>query len=217
MNLPTIGDLKLWLEPLVCTWGYLLVFGGTILENSIILGLIAPGVWIAIIAGFYARTGCLNFETVIALTIAGALIGDHIDFLLGRMQSGWILKIPFAAAYLAKVQPLVQKHGGKIIFMGRFSAYLRSWVALSAGTLGLPYRRFLAYDIPSAMIWSVAWVTVGYVIGQNETYLTRFFRGTEIFFWVLVVGAVGFYLYRHRHDLRLALQILRTWGKRNRT
>ncbi len=214
MSLPSVSQIKTLLEPLVCTWGYPIVFGGTVLENSIILGLIVPGVWIALVAGYYARVGCLNLEMVIVLSTLGALVGDHIDYWLGRTQIQWIRRFSLLKRYIEKVEPLVKQYGGKMVFIGRFSAYLRSWVALSAGALGLPYRQFLLYDVPSAVVWSIAWVTAGYLLGQNELYLRRFFAGTEILFWVAVVLIVGFYLYRRRAEMYALWGLLTTWVRK---
>lgn len=202
LSLPSFTDFLAFFAPYICFWGYSLVFVGTMLENSFLLGFFMPGVVIVLLAGYYARS-CLNLETVVVLAVLGAFLGDNLDYWLGRLQSPWISRFTIISAYLNKVQPLVKKFGGKVVFLGRFSAYLRGWVALSAGVMRIPYRQFVLYDFASALIWGAAWVTVGYIAGLNEANLARFFKGTEIVFWVAIISLLGWYIYRHSNQ----------WGK----
>jgi membrane protein DedA with SNARE-associated domain len=41
---------------------------------------------------------------------------------------------------------LFRKHGGKVVFFGRFIAVLRAWAAFLAGTNRMPRAPFLLYN-----------------------------------------------------------------------
>src|SRR6059036_1518594 len=75
-------------------YGYLVVFLGTLGENTAFLGFLLPGNSLALLGAVYARLGTLNLEWVILLATLGTISGYHIDYLLGRFvlarfATGW--------------------------------------------------------------------------------------------------------------------------------
>ncbi len=52
-------------------------------------------------------------------------------------------------------QYLFAKHGGKIIFIGRFVALLRVFAALLAGVNNYPWRAFLVYNAAGGLTWAL--------------------------------------------------------------
>ena len=73
------------LESLFAEYGYLVVFLGVLLENSMFLGLLVPGSIILILGGLSAQNGSINIWYVIALAIAGTIIGDTLSYVVGRL------------------------------------------------------------------------------------------------------------------------------------
>src|SRR5207247_11365321 len=67
-------------------YGYLIVFLGTLGENTALLGLLLPGNSLALLGAFYARLGTLQIGWVIFFAWLGTLIGYHIDYLIGRSE-----------------------------------------------------------------------------------------------------------------------------------
>jgi membrane protein DedA with SNARE-associated domain len=50
-------------------WGYLIVFGICLLENSAFVGAVIPGDVVLLLAGFYVQRSSLNLAPVIFLAI----------------------------------------------------------------------------------------------------------------------------------------------------
>jgi undecaprenyl-diphosphatase len=53
------------------------------------------------------------------------------------------------------------------VFLGRFVGALRGVVAFVAGAAGMPYRRFLPWNVLASVCWVSAVVLAGYYFGRN--------------------------------------------------
>ena len=73
-----------FLVPYLQQYGYATLFLITFLETSAFLGLVAPGETVIVLCGFYAYRGILDPWLVGAISIAGAILGDQVGYLLGR-------------------------------------------------------------------------------------------------------------------------------------
>jgi membrane protein DedA with SNARE-associated domain len=68
------------------------------------------------------------------------------------------------AARLRLGRKFLKKHGGKAILISHLIGHLRSFVAVSAGLIGMTYRRFLGYELVAAMLWNAAFCLLGYAL-----------------------------------------------------
>jgi membrane protein DedA with SNARE-associated domain len=78
------------------------------------------------------------------------------------------------------------------VFFGRFVGFARALVPFVAGTSGMPWRKFVVYDALGAILWTVAFVTLGYVLGASwrvaEKWVSR--SGLILGGLVLLAGLV---------------------------
>lgn len=154
-----------WLE----SYGYLVVFLFVMLES---IGLPVPGETALIGAALYAgSTGKLEIWGVIAVAIAGAIIGDNIGFSIGRYGGAKLLlrhghKIRLHEGRLKIGIWLFRRHGGKVVFWGRFVSILRTYAAFLAGTNQMAWGRFLVFNAAGAVVWATAFGVAYYVFGS---------------------------------------------------
>ena len=154
-----------WLE----SYGYLVVFLLVMLES---IGLPVPGETALIGAALYAgSTGKLEIWAVIAVAIAGAIIGDNIGFSIGRYGGAKLLlrhghKIGLHEGRLKIGIWLFRRHGGKVVFWGRFVSILRTYAAFLAGTNQMAWGRFLVFNAAGAVVWATAFGVAYYVFGS---------------------------------------------------
>ena len=154
-----------WLE----SYGYLVVFLLVMLES---IGLPVPGETALIGAALYAgSTGKLEIWGVIAVAIAGAIIGDNIGFSIGRYGGAKLLlrhghKIGLHEGRLKIGIWLFRRHGGKVVFWGRFVSILRTYAAFLAGTNQMAWGRFLVFNAAGAVVWATAFGVAYYVFGS---------------------------------------------------
>ena len=154
-----------WLE----SYGYLVVFLLVMAES---IGLPVPGETALIAAALYAgSTHKLEIWWVIAAAIAGAIIGDNIGFSIGRYGGARLLlryghRIRLHEGRLKIGIWLFRRHGGKVVFWGRFVSILRTYAAFLAGTNRMAWPRFLFFNAAGAIVWATAFGIAYYVFGS---------------------------------------------------
>ncbi|WP_309500601.1 DedA family protein [Streptomyces shenzhenensis] len=95
------------------------------------------------------------------------------------------------------------RNGGEIVTVARFIEGPRQVNGIVAGTSGMPWRRFLAFNALGAALWVGLWVTLAYQAGTHITAIydevTRYQFYALIALGVLVAASVGRHLLRRRH------------------
>ena len=195
------GHLKSWID----SYGYEAVFLLVGLES---IGVPLPGETALITAALYAATTHrLSIGIVIAVATAGAIIGDNIGFTLGRWGGYPILRrygkyIRFDQRRLKIGRYVFQQHGGKVVFIGRFIAVLRTYAAFLAGTNRMSWLRFLVFNAAGGITWACAVGLTYYYIGSAVKNV----RGPLdiILGAVAVLVVVAFLVYLHKAEDRYA-------------
>src|SRR5438105_13080239 len=166
------------------TWGYPIVLLGALLENTALLGLVLPGGSLVLLGAVYAQQGVLALPLVLLLGWLGMVLGTSLDYACGR----WALRSTLGNTRLmARLEPklgeaerFLQRHGTWAFLLAHFIGHVRSFVALTAGTSRLPYRRFLRYEALAALAWNLVWVMAGYLVGANLGLLQRLMSGAGL-------------------------------------
>jgi undecaprenyl-diphosphatase len=166
------------------------VFLIALMESLIVLGLLIPGAVLLFGAGALMATGALPVLPIMLWTIAGAICGDLISFLLGHHYHQQLRVIWPFRRYPALVNRGVDffcKHGGKSIFMARFIGPLRPVVPAIAGMMNMTLPRFLLVDIAASVLWAPAYILPGMVFGASLG-LAAEVAGRLVVLLVTVVG-----------------------------
>jgi membrane protein DedA with SNARE-associated domain len=137
------------------------------------IGIPFPGETMLIVAGTYAGlTHRISIWLVIAAAAAGAILGDSIGYWIGR-EGGYRLLRRFgpylhvSERTLKLGQYLFLRHGGKVVFFGRFVSVLRTWAAFLAGVNRMPYARFLACNVAGGILWALLFGIGSALLGSN--------------------------------------------------
>jgi membrane protein DedA with SNARE-associated domain len=154
----------------IVRYGYLAVFAFVAVES---LGVPIPGETVLIAAGTYAgATHALSPWGIFAVAAAAAIIGDTIGYWIGnkggyRLLRRWGRYVRFDEAKIKVARYLFDRHGGKVVFFGRFISILRTYAAFLAGTTKMRYRRFLLYNAAGGITWAAIYTTVSYFAGAT--------------------------------------------------
>jgi len=189
---------------LLTTYGYLAVLVFVGIES---IGIPFPGETMLLIAAIYAgTTHHLSILLIILAAAVGAILGDNIGFLIGR-EGGYRLLRRYGR-YIRlderKVKLgfyLFRKHGGKVVFFGRFIAILRTLAAFLAGTNRMPWPRFLLFNALGGIVWATVYGLGGYFLGNNIHRLTGPVGTITIVLAILVILAFLVFLRRNEHRL----------------
>lgn len=163
-----LGDMTAWVTT---NPGSLVValFATAFVESLAIAGIIVPGV--ALLFAFAALAGQTGMPLAEALFWAGlgAVAGDVTSFAIGRWLQGRLDVVwPFRRypRLIARGERFFHRHGGKSVVIGRFVGPIRPVIPLIAGALTMPWRRFIVFNLLSAVGWALVYIIPGFVVGS---------------------------------------------------
>jgi membrane protein DedA with SNARE-associated domain len=135
-------------------------------------GIPLPGETALIAFGVLASQGRYGIEWVIVAAAAGAIVGDNLGYwLIGRVGGRalfrrWHWLNRYADRVLPRAEALMERHGGKTVFLGRFVSVLRYTVAWIAGLSRMNWWRFLFWNAAGGIAWATAVGLIAYYSGQ---------------------------------------------------
>ncbi len=163
-----------WLFAQYNTAIYLILFLVIFIETGLVLMPFLPGDSLLFTAGLFARTGHLNLSYILILLFIAAVVGDNVNYFIGKNIGLKMLGIKIRGKkvvkqeYLDKTHEFYEKHGTKTIIMARFVPIVRTFAPFVAGVAEMKYRRFLSYDILGGAIWIGSLTMAGYFLGHFE-------------------------------------------------
>ncbi|MSQ43639.1 MAG: DedA family protein [Chloroflexi bacterium] len=176
------GRWEQWFHPVLHALGnhsYLLVFFGSFLENTVVLGFLLPGGVAVALASAAGREVDASLPFLVALGAAGMCCGAVFDYWLGRIGAErvllrpWVGRLgPYLLGKLDEAKPHIHKHGWWMMLVVHAFGHGRSSLALAAGASRLSLVRFLLMEAPAALLWSGAFVGGGYFLGGEWRRVT---------------------------------------------
>ncbi|TDQ54238.1 DedA family protein [Actinorugispora endophytica] len=150
------------LPPLLVAGAVLLFMA---LETTAFIGLFAPGDPVVLVAGA-SVTDVPGFVLVTGATLAGALIGETAGYAIGRyagtrFRHGRMGRWIGEDRWLHAEEVLARPRGGLAIVGSRFVAVVHAIVPVLAGTVGMPYRRFISWAMLGSTLWALLHVGIG--------------------------------------------------------
>lgn len=158
------------IQNLIHAYGLWVLFGVVMFES---MGVPLPGETALVAASIYAgSTHQLGIIQVIAVAAAAAIVGDNIGYLIGRTVGYRLLLRYGGYLHLDRRRLLVGRylflrHGGKIVFFGRFVAFLRAFAALLAGVNHMAWPHFLLMNAVGGICWAALFGGGAYLLGEK--------------------------------------------------
>ncbi|CAI0706354.1 DedA family protein [Serratia proteamaculans] len=153
-------------------WVYAILFLILFCETGLVVTPFLPGDSLLFVAGALAAlpTNDLNVHTMVALMIGAAILGDAVNYTIGRLFGEKLFSNPnskiFRRSYLDKTHQFYEKHGGKTIVLARFVPIVRTFAPFVAGMGHMSYRHFAAYNVIGALVWVLLFTYAGYLFGD---------------------------------------------------
>lgn len=141
-------------------------------ESGLLIGFFLPGDSLLFTAGFLMYTGILDFNIHLAIPILflAAVLGDSVGYTFGKRAGPRIFNKPdarlFKQSYMQRAQDFYLKHSAKTIVIARFIPIVRTFAPIVAGVGKMPYRRFLAFNLIGAFLWTAGITYAGYYLGK---------------------------------------------------
>jgi undecaprenyl-diphosphatase len=139
-------------------------------ESLPIIGSFIPGTTIIVAISALVPSGAIDIRWLLGVAILGAILGDGFSYWLGhkyRDEIGNMWPLRRYPGLISIGRDAIVRHGGKSIFIARFTPALRAIVPLVAGILGMDARRFYIVNIVSAVGWAVAHIVPAVIAGAS--------------------------------------------------
>ena len=171
-----LGNPLLVLTEIIRDYGvyiYLFLFLVIFVETGVVVMPLLPGDSLLFAVGLIASTtGQIDIYTVIPLLVFAALLGDNVNYFVGKKFGDFIQskeKILFLKkSHIEDTEKYFAENGGKTVILARFIPIVRTIAPFVAGAGEMKYRTYLLYCITGAIIWVTSITLLGYFLGNIE-------------------------------------------------
>ena len=184
-------------------WIYAILFAIVFCETGLVVLPFLPGDSMLFAAGTIAAVGDMNIFVLIGLLIVAAVLGDFVNFEIGKHFGQKLFSNPnskiFKQSYLQKTHDYYERYGGRTIIIARFIPIVRTFAPFVGGMGNMNYAQFARYNIVGAVLWVVSFTTLGYFFGQLP-FVKEHFSWIMIAIIMFSVVPMVIEIIRHRKD-----------------
>jgi len=157
----------------ISTWGAAIVFVNVLLTR---LGIPLPAVPVLLLAGTAIANGHLSFWHVLPAALVGALIGDGVWFVAGRVLGRRLIHAlaRLSAAVelrVRKARALFARFGPAIVSVSKFVPGLAIITPPLMGTTRVGVAIFFAWDTVGIVAWATFWLLGGALFERQLSML----------------------------------------------
>ena len=161
-------------------WIYLILFLIIFVETGLVVMpflpgdslLFAAGTFCAGVIGATGETASLNLWLILALLTIAAILGDTLNYYLGKNVGLRMLSFKLGdkqlvnPKYIEQTQAFYSKNGPKTIIIARFVPIVRTFAPFVAGIGSMNYSTFIKYNVIGAFVWVWSLTLMGYFFGN---------------------------------------------------
>jgi membrane-associated protein len=177
-------------------WIYAILFLIIFVETGLVVMPFLPGDSLLFAAGTFCagvtkgtEMAELNLWLVLLLLIIAAILGDGVNYFLGKTIGAKVLQWKIGKRQLVKqkyidqTQAFYEKHGSKTIIIARFVPIVRTFAPFIAGIGAMSYSKFLKFNIIGGITWVCGLTLLGYFFG-NLSFVQKNFE-------LVIFGIIG--------------------------
>lgn len=181
-------------------WIYVILFLIIFVETGLVIMPFLPGDSLLFAAGTFCagitkdgQTAELNLGLVLILLVVAAILGDALNYYLGKNVGLKMLKWNIRGRqvvkqeYIDKTHGFFDKHGPKTIIIARFVPIVRTFAPFVAGIGEMKYAKFLRFNIIGAVTWVVSLTLLGYFFGGLEIVQNNF---ETVIFGIIFISVI---------------------------
>ncbi|MFM6976169.1 MAG: DedA family protein [Sphingobacteriaceae bacterium] len=153
------------------TWTYLILFFIIFAETGFVVTPFLPGDSLLFAAGALIAKGDtgLNFYLMAFLLILAAILGNTVNYYLGRYFGKKVFKPEnriLKLEYYQKTQNFFEKHGAKAVIFSRFLPIFRTVAPFVAGVGRMPLSAYTLYNVVGGLTWISSFLLLGNFFGN---------------------------------------------------
>lgn len=158
------------------TLALVIVFLAAAGESLFLVGLFVPGTAVLVAAGTLAGAGRLPLTDILAVSAAGAFLGNSASYWFGRRYRDTVARIrpfPRYRTMLRGGEAFFARYGAAGLFASHFVPGVKTVVPALAGAMGMGFVAFVAVTILSAAVWSAALILPSVWLGMGLSSLAE--------------------------------------------
>jgi membrane-associated protein len=188
------------------SWVYGILFVIVFAETGLVVTPFLPGDSLLFAVGALSATGVLNPWWCFLLLSGAAILGDGVNYSIGRNIGPRLLGIGDGPAFshrlinpmhIKRAHEFFELHGGKAVVLARFVPIVRTFLPFVAGAAEMNAATFLFYNITGGLGWVIICMGAGYLFGNVPVIKDNFTLVTIGIVLVSVLPMV-FELLKHR-------------------
>ena len=157
------------------TWVYGILFGIVFAETGLVVTPFLPGDSLLFAVGALSATGALNPWICYGLLIGAAILGDAVNYSVGRRIGPRLLGLGdrpafehrlINAQHVKRAHDFFELHGGQAVVLARFVPIVRTFLPFVAGAAAMSARSFLFYNIMGGIGWVTICMGAGFLFGN---------------------------------------------------
>src|ERR1700678_465869 len=194
-------------------YAYLIIFLWVLVEQ---IGIPMPSIPVLLTAGTLSATHTVSHLYVVIAVLFACLIADTIWFSLGRRFGNSVLKLLCrlsfeASTCVSKTEGYFTRRGPVTLLFAKFVPGLSTVAAPIAGQTGMPYGRFVVYDLAGSVIWALAYLLAGFFFGdvakRSQGFFTLLGHFAVLIFILMVLGLMFWKVWKQRRFLHSVRQL----------
>lgn len=181
-------------------WIYAILFLIIFVETGLVVMPFLPGDSLLFAAGTFCagitkdgQTAELNLWLVLALLLVAAVIGDALNYYLGKKVGLKMLQWKIRGKqlvkqeYIDKTHTFYEKHGPKTIIIARFVPIVRTFAPFVAGIGEMSYGKFFRFNLIGGFSWVVGLTLLGYFFGGMKIVQDNF---EVVIFGIILISII---------------------------
>jgi membrane-associated protein len=144
-------------------------------ETGFVVTPFLPGDSLIFAVGALAAGGVLNIWLAFGLLIAAAILGDAMNYSVGRFVGPIVFRAEghdsfwhklLNREHLKEAHDFFERFGGKAVVLGRFVPIVRTFVPFVAGGGAMSYPQFAFYNVVGGLLWVGLCLGAGFAFGN---------------------------------------------------
>jgi membrane protein DedA with SNARE-associated domain/rhodanese-related sulfurtransferase len=188
-----------------------LVLTGTAFAGQALL--FVPIVPLLLATGALAAQGQVRTSWALAALVAGIAAGDFVWYELGRRGGSAVLTRVCRLAFepdtcVRRTENLFGRYGARALLLPKFIPGLSTVALPLAGVFGMRARRFVMYDVLGVVVWSCAYVAIGFFSAQRlASAASRIPRPNSTEILAIIAGLAGYLAWKQLRRRRIGKQL----------
>lgn len=179
-------------------WAYILIFLLGLAEGAALIGLFLPGETAMVLGGVLVAQGRSTLGGMLLAGCLGSALGDSVGYWVGH-RFGGALRQGFLGRKIGqerweRADTFLEGKGGRAVFFGRFLGFLRTLVPPLVGSSAMPYRRFVRFNAPAAILWAAVFILMGVAAGRSWRLVSEWSGRASLVLLILLVFGIALFV-----------------------